>query len=61
MNTKIKKKIKRMRAYADIGSHNGVFMFDSGPVADRYPKLLHVYKEKVTPDLRPVIIEFRLK
>ncbi len=50
-----------MRAYADIGSHNGIFMFDMGPVGDRYPTLLHIYKKRLTKELRPVIIEYKLK
>ena len=56
----MKKKTKTIRAYADIGSHNGIFMFEAGPVANRYPKLLHIFKEKVTPDLRPVKITYKL-
>lgn len=52
-----RKKIRR-RAYADIASHGGIFMFEGGPVAERYPKLLHIYREKVSPDLKPVIIEY---
>jgi len=50
-----------MRAYADIGSHNGIFMFEMGPVSDKYPTLLLIYRRKVTKDLRPVIIEYKLK
>lgn len=50
------KRMKPLKAYADVGSHGGVFMFDIGPVADRYPTLLHIYKTKVTSDLVPVVI-----
>lgn len=53
------KKIKRIRAYADIGSHNGIFEFCAGPVAERYPKLMHVYSKK-SPGLKPVIIEYKI-
>ena len=49
-----------MRAYADIGSHGGIFYFDMGPVANRYPQLMHIYRKKITPDLRPVIIEYKI-
>jgi hypothetical protein len=56
----MKKKEKRIRAYADIGSHGGIFMFEAGPVGDKYPKLLHIYKEKVTPDLKPVTIIYKV-
>jgi hypothetical protein len=56
----MKKKIRRMRAYASFGSHNGIFMFESGPVGDKYPKLLWVFKEKIEPDLRPIIIEYKI-
>jgi len=56
----MKKKEKRIRAYADIGSHGGIFMFEVGPVGDKYPKLLHIYKEKVSPDLKPVTIIYKL-
>jgi hypothetical protein len=54
-------KVKRVRAYADIGSHNGIFMFDVGYVGIAYPTLLHIYRKKVTKDLRPVIIEYKIK
>lgn len=54
-----KKKKKRMRVYIDVGSHNRPFMFESGPVGDKYPKLLHVYHKKVTPDLKPAILEWK--
>ena len=55
MNTKNK---KRMRVYIDVGSHNLPFMFEGGDIADRYPKLLHVYYKKITPDLKPAILEW---
>ena len=55
-----KKKLKRMRAYADVGSHGGIFMFIGGYIGSDYPGLLHVYKNKITKDLIPVIIEYRV-
>lgn len=54
------KKIKRVRAYADIGSHNGIFEFGVGPVASRYPNLLHIFSKK-DKGLTPVIIEYKIK
>lgn len=45
--------------YADIGSHEKIFEFSAGPVADKYPHLLHIYSEKVTPDLKEVKISWR--
>lgn len=54
----MKKKKKRIRAYADIGSHDGIFMFEAGLVGTRYPGLLHVYRHKINADLKPVIIEY---
>ena len=47
----MKRKVKTHIAYADVGSHGGIFMFESGPVGDNYPTLLHIYRKKVTPDL----------
>ena len=47
-----------VKAWADIGSHNKIFMFELGPVASKYPTLLHVYKNKITPDLVPVTISY---
>jgi hypothetical protein len=44
------------RAWADVGSHGGIFFFESGLVGDRYPGLLHIFKDKVTPDLIEVEI-----
>ena len=54
-------KKKTIRAYADIGSHNGIFMFEGGLVAERYPTLLHIYRKKVSKDLRPVTITYQSK
>ena len=48
-------KPKARIAYADFGSHGGIFRFDAGPVADRYPGLLQVY-DKPAPGLVPVKI-----
>ena len=56
----MRKKEKRMRGYADIGSHGGIFMFEQGPVGDKYPTLLHIYRRKLTPDLRPVTIVYKV-
>lgn len=51
------KRVKPMRAWADVGSHGGIFAFMDGPVADRgYEGLLHIFKDKVTPDLVEVEI-----
>jgi len=50
------KEERTMRAYADVGSHGFIFEFVAGPVAERYPTLLQIYREKITPDLVPVEI-----
>lgn len=50
------KHVRTMKAWADVGSHGGIFMFDCGAIADRYPNLLQVYAKQVTPDLVPVTI-----
>ena len=55
------KKTKTIRAYADIGSHNGIFEFVGGKIADNYPTLLQVYRKKVSSDLIPVKITYLLK
>lgn len=52
-------KTHKMKGYADIGSHNKIFMFSAGSVAEKYPTLLHIYAEKVSPDLIPVTITFK--
>ena len=49
-------KVKKHIGYADVGSHGGIFYFQHGPVGDRYPGLLHIYKTQLTPDLVPVYI-----
>jgi hypothetical protein len=50
------KTVRSMIGYADVGSHGGIFAFDMGPVAERYPGLLQIYKNKLTPDLVAVKI-----
>lgn len=49
-------KVKVHRGWADVGSHGGIFAFTKGPVGDSYPGLLHIFKDKVTPDLVEVKI-----
>lgn len=53
--------IRRVKAWADVGSHGHIFAFESGPVASHYPRLLHVYARKMTDDLIPVTITYRTK
>lgn len=36
---------KKITAWADVGSNGGIFEFQSGPVATRYPHLMHVYSQ----------------
>ena len=47
---------KGMKAWASFGSHNGIFMFETGPVGSKYPTLLWVFRDKISDDLTPVII-----
>lgn len=47
---------KSQKAFASYGSHDGIFVFDSGVVAERYPKTMWVFEEQVTPDLEEVVI-----
>lgn len=55
----MKKKEKRMRVYADIGSHGGVFEFIGGEIANKYPTLLRVYRKKITPDLKRATLIYK--
>jgi hypothetical protein len=48
-----------MRAWADIGSHGGIFVFDSGLVYDRAGPLLNIWETKFRDDL--VEVEIRIK
>ena len=48
--------VRKHIGYADVGSHGGIFAFEIGPVAYKYPGLLQIYKTKVTPDLVKVEI-----
>lgn len=50
------KKMKSTIAYADVGSNGGIFMFWSGPIYDKHPTLLHIYADRLSPDLVPVLI-----
>lgn len=55
-----KKKEIRMRAYADVGSHGGIFMFYGGYLGERYPTLLHIYKRKLLKNFVPVTIVYKI-
>lgn len=51
------KRVKTHKAWADVGSHGGIFAFEpGGRVGDRYPNLLHIFTKQHTPDLVPVTI-----
>lgn len=50
------KKQKRMRVYVDVDSHGKVFEFIAGPVANRYPHLLHVYGKRLDKSLIPATL-----
>jgi len=54
---KPKPKKRILKAFADVGSHGGIFEFCDGPVALRYPGLLQIY---TTPgdDTVPVTITY---
>ena len=53
-------KTKKIKAWADVGSHGGIFVFEVGPVAQEYPSLLHIYKRKISKDLVPVTITYEM-
>lgn len=46
--------VRHIKVYVSVGSHGGIFEFLVGPVAKRYPHLLHVYAKQVTDDLIPM-------
>ena len=52
---------KKIKAWADIGSHGGIFVFEGGVVAERYPTLMHIFHKKITKDLIPVVITYEIK
>lgn len=61
INHKMKKKeikLKKVKAWADIGSHGGIFEFIGGAFGSRYPHLMHVFSERVSPDLVEVTITY---
>lgn len=58
---KKKKNIYTMTAYADMGSHQKIFMFSGGEIAEKYPTLLHIYLQQITPDLVPITITYEIK
>lgn len=55
------RKPRTWKAWVEVGSHGGIFRFAAGPVAARYPNLMHVYTEPapdriavtITEDKRP--------
>lgn len=54
-------KKKVVKAWADIGSHGGIFAFGGGgECARRYQGMMHIYETKVTADLKPCTITYDL-
>lgn len=54
--SKPKDKSNIVTAWAEVGSHGGIFEFTGGLVAERYPSLMHIYSQKIDDDLREVQI-----
>lgn len=60
--TKTKKKVREwnrvrpMTAWADVGSHGGIFYHEAGPVARLYPTIMNIYKDKISEGLVEVRI-----
>lgn len=52
----MKRRVRRVKAWAAVGSHDGIFEFVVGPVAEKYPNLMHVFSKKIMRDLVPVTI-----
>ncbi len=50
-----------LNAFADIGSHGGIFEFRIGPVGKDYPGLLHIYREKANDCCVPCKITYTVK
>lgn len=54
------KKTRVVRAWAEIGTHGHIFAFTKiGPVASRYPNMMHIYSKK-KPGLVPVTITYEV-
>lgn len=56
----MKKRKVVLKAWADIGSHGHIFTFIGGPTGIRYPGLLQIYKDRLTPNLKPITITYEL-
>lgn len=56
----MKTNIRTLHCFVDIGSHGGIFEFEDGMVAKRYPSLLQVYHRRIRTDLIPAIITYEL-
>ena len=60
MSNPMKQKEKKVKAWADVGSGGGIFVFEAGPVASRYPRLMHIFDRQITSGLIPVTITYKL-
>jgi len=52
---------KTVKAWASVGSHDKIFMFIGGTIADKYPSLMEIYFNKISDDLIPVTITYEVK
>lgn len=53
-------KTRKVKVFVDVGSHGGVFVFAVGPVAARYPGLMHIYDRKA-PGLLPATLTYAVR
>jgi hypothetical protein len=52
----VSRKVRIIKAWADVGSHDGVFIFESGPIYSMYGPVMHVYASNCVPGLTPIEI-----
>lgn len=52
------KKIRKIKVWVDVGSHGYVYSFGIGPVANRYPNLMHVFDQKMSDSLIPATLTY---
>jgi hypothetical protein len=48
---------RTLKAWADVGSHGGIFVFEGGPMAEHFPGLLQIYHDPM-PGCIPVTITY---
>lgn len=56
---KTKKRVKKIEAWADVGSHGDILVYEAA-FPNIYPKMMYIFSKKTFADLIPITITYEI-